>query len=478
VHFPATPPWRCYDTPPLPAGERGQITVAAVLRWETRLDWATVAEFEHDKQYAVKRHGGKELCGLQTKGLCSGYFMGEKGESLHTPYVYLARYDGSEWKACLHRIGSARAREPCTAARGPGAINATGVLRVGGSEPGSGYCNHDAMGGWLSELIIWNWAKTEGEMEVIRRTLLWQSVPLPSTGKPSMPKPGPETRPSSPEPEAEPEPELEKEPVPVQVPAVREDPVIALPPETDEAPARPARPPPAEAFAGAEFWFDAAELPAAESGRQVRVLPDKSGHGKNATVVEGSGARFLASAVHGRPAVHFPSEPPWRCYDTPPLPGGDGRGITVAAVLQWETREDWATVAEFRHDQQYALKRHGGKELCGLQTKGLCANYFMGEKSEAMGAPYVYTARYDGAQWRACLQEMGNASAQETCVEGQGPGAIDGSGVLRLGGASPGSHYCTHETMGGWLSEFIVWPLAKTEEDLRVIKTTLAGRVS
>jgi len=476
VHFPGMPPWRCYDTPALPSGTEGQVTIAAVLQWESQLDWATVAEFQHNQQYAVKRHGGKDLCGLQTKGLCAGYFMGEKEEALSTPYVYTVRYDGSEWQACLHQIGNASAQEVCNRALGPGGINASGILRIGGSEPGLGYCNHESMSGWLSELIVWNRAKTPEELEVIKAALLGRTAPGPTLPFPRhppalAPKPAPAPGPApapAPEPEPEPEPEPGTE--------VTATPTIALPPETPAPAPRPHYSDQVDAFAGAEFWFDALELKA-KDGEEVGALPDKSNGANNASQVEDfSAARFAASAVHGRPALHFPAEPPWKCYDTPRLPGGRRGQVTIAAVLQWESRHDWATVAEFRHDEQYAVKRHGGKELCGLQTKGLCSNYFMGEKGEALNTPYVYTARYDGSSWKACLQEIGNASAKEACTDGRGPMAIEGNGVLRIGGSSPGSGYCTDEAMGGWLSEFIVWPLAKTEEEMRAIKAALLGK--
>mmetsp|Transcript_18577 Transcript_18577/g.24977 ORF Transcript_18577/g.24977 Transcript_18577/m.24977 type:complete len:86 (+) Transcript_18577:94-351(+) len=55
------------------------------------------------------------------------------------------------------------------------------------------------------------------------------------------------------------------------------------------------------------------------------------------------------------------------------------------------------------------------------------------------------------------------------------PGGIEGSSVLRIGGSAPGLDHCTREAMSGWLSEFIVRPLAKPEEELRVIKTALLG---
>jgi len=352
--------------------------------------------------------------------------------------------------------------EVCSGALGPGGINASGALRIGGSVPGLGHCNADAMSGWLSELIIWHRAKTDEEMLAIKTALLGEQHQSATTSTqppvPRVPTLGP-----TPAPEPLPEPEPMPEPGPGMLPV---NSAIDQGTLHDLA---------SEAFAGADFWFDAAEAKTDEHGEVMR-LTDRSGAVHDAFAVDGNAARLVTSAVHGRPALYFPAEPPRGCYDTRPLPGGHHGQVTVAAVLQWETNDEWATVAEFQHDQSYALKRHGGKELCGLQTKGLCSRYFMGRTAESLNTPYVYTARYNGTQWEACLQDMRNGGAGETCVSALGPGALEAHGVLRLGGAEPGTSYCTEEAMSGWLSEFVIWPVAKTAEEMKVIKATLLAK--
>lgn len=147
----------------------------------------------------------------------------------------------------------------------------------------------------------------------------------------------------------------------------------------------------------------------ATSGHAVGVLGDKSGNFRNAVAVEGASAKCFTLAVHA-----------------------------IAVVLQWEAQHNWATVAEFERSKRYAVKWHGGWALCGLQIKGLFANYFMGKQSEAVVTPYVYTARYNGTRWQLCLREMGNRSAE---------GSALGSAAWR----NRGEQRVAYRRLGSWL---------------------------